>query len=161
MLHMSSCTYHDVTRLRAKYLPMNVVQNLQSFFVFEPSSCSGLQTLDLNLTFHKFVQEKIERSQVWRLARKSRVPRLGRCWPRKYLIKNIVISFVVVSFCVLSQQINPQTLPEGVSFVHFITVGPSTACSDTAFFLSLPNTPILLGLIVVQQLFLFNLVVGY
>jgi hypothetical protein len=46
MLHFFlSCTNQDDIRLRAKHSAVKADSFLQSLFVFDPSSCSGLQAL--------------------------------------------------------------------------------------------------------------------
>jgi hypothetical protein len=45
MLHLLPCTRQNDIGPRAKYFPIKSDQFLHSMFVFDPSSCSGLQAL--------------------------------------------------------------------------------------------------------------------
>ena len=82
--------------------------------IFNPSSYLSLQVVGgyrhwrkLKLIFHKVVQEKGDGVQIWRSARKGRIPASADMSVTQLPNQECCRLFVVVSLCVMSLQINP------------------------------------------------------
>jgi hypothetical protein len=85
------CTHQDDMRLRAKHFATMADRFLQSQFVFDPSSCSGLQALPGRKPhLSQSPSEKVEGGQIWRSRRPGSGRQIHR--PGNCLFKNVVTS---------------------------------------------------------------------